>query len=33
MLFLLHIFEYMNGEPWYEVNPVVRTLHKFQVTP
>ena len=26
MLFLLHIFEYMNGEPWYELNPVVRTL-------
>jgi hypothetical protein len=26
MLFLLHIFEYMNGEPWYELNPVVRIL-------
>lgn len=30
MLFLLHIFEYMNGEPWYEVNPVIRTLHRFR---
>lgn len=29
MLFLLHVFEYMNGEPWYEVNPVLRTLAKF----
>jgi hypothetical protein len=26
MLYLLHIFEYMNGQPWYELNPVVRTL-------
>jgi len=30
MLFLLHIFEYMNREPWYEVNPVIRTLPKFE---
>ncbi len=30
MLFLLHIFEYMNGRPWYEVNPVLRTLEKYQ---
>lgn len=30
MLRLLHVFEYMNGEPWYEVNPVVRTLPKFR---
>lgn len=30
MLFLLHIFEYMNARPWYEVNPVLRTLEKFQ---
>lgn len=30
MLLLLHIFEYMNGEPWYEVNPVLRTLPKFR---
>lgn len=30
MLFLLHVFEYMNGEPWYEVNPVLRTLAKFE---
>lgn len=30
MLFLLHVFEYMNGEPWYEVNPVLRTLPKFR---
>ena len=29
MLFLLHIFEYMNDRPWYEVNPVIRTLPKF----
>ena len=29
MLFYLHVFEYMNGEPWYEVNPVIRDLHKF----
>ena len=29
MLFLLHVFEYMNGQPWYEVNPVLRTLPKF----
>jgi hypothetical protein len=31
MLFLLHVFEYMNGVPWYEVNPVLRTLEKFRV--
>lgn len=30
MLLLLHIFEYMNGRPWYEVNPVLRTLEKFR---
>ena len=29
MLFLLYVFEYMNGAPWYEVNPVFRTLHRF----
>ncbi|HEY1663029.1 MAG TPA: hypothetical protein VGI03_11480 [Verrucomicrobiae bacterium] len=29
MLFYLHVFEYMNGEPWYEVNPVIRELPKF----
>jgi hypothetical protein len=29
MLFLLHLFEYMNGQPWYEVNPVIRTLPQF----
>jgi hypothetical protein len=29
MLFLLHVFEYMNGSPWYEVNPVIRNLPKF----
>lgn len=29
MLFLLHVFEYMNGRPWYEVNPVLRTLDRF----
>jgi hypothetical protein len=29
MLLLLHVFEYMNGSPWYEVNPVIRTLAKF----
>lgn len=30
MLFYLHVFEYMNGEPWYEVDPVIRDLHKYQ---
>jgi hypothetical protein len=30
MLLLLHIFEYMNGSPWYEVNPVIRTLARFK---
>jgi hypothetical protein len=29
MLFLLYVFEYMNSEQWYEVNPVVRSLPKF----
>jgi hypothetical protein len=29
MLFYLHVFEYMNGTPWYEVNPVIRSLPKF----
>lgn len=30
MLFLLHVFEYMNGRPWYQVNPVIRTLPRFR---
>ncbi len=30
MLFLLFVFEYMNGEMWYEVNPVLRTLERFR---
>jgi hypothetical protein len=30
MLLLLHVFEYMNGSPWYEVNPVIRTLARFR---
>ena len=30
MLFLLFVFEYMNGQLWYEVNPVLRTLERFQ---
>ena len=30
MLFLLHVFEYMNGRAWYELNPVIRTLPRFQ---
>lgn len=30
MLFLLWVFEYMNGSPWYEINPIVRTLDRFQ---
>ena len=30
MLLLLHVFEYMNHRPWYEVNPVLRELPKFQ---
>jgi len=29
MLYLLHVFEYMNGSPWYEVNPVIRNLDRF----
>jgi hypothetical protein len=29
MLFLLHLFEYTDHRPWYEVNPVLRTLPKF----
>lgn len=30
MLFLLWVFEYVNGRPWYEINPIVRTLERFQ---
>ena len=30
MLFLLYVFEYMNGEMWYEVNPVLRTVPRFR---
>ncbi len=30
MLFNLHVFEYLNGRPWYEVNPVIRTLDRFR---
>lgn len=30
MLFLLHVFEYMNGQPWYEINPVIRTIPRFR---
>ncbi len=33
MLFLLHIFEYSDGRPWYEVNPVLRTLERFSGSP
>ena len=33
MLFLLHIFEYSDGRPWYEVNPVLRTLERFSGRP
>lgn len=29
MLLLAYVFEYMNGRPWYEVNPVLRTLPRF----
>jgi hypothetical protein len=29
LLFLLDVFEYMNDQPWYQVNPVVATLPKF----
>lgn len=29
MLLLLYLFEYMNDSPWYEVNPVIRTLDRF----
>jgi len=30
MLLLLHLFEYMNDQPWWEVNPVLRTLPRFR---
>jgi hypothetical protein len=30
MLLFLHVFEYMNERPWWEVNPVLRTLEKFR---
>jgi hypothetical protein len=30
MLFLLFVFEYMNGEMWYEINPILRTLERFR---
>lgn len=30
MLLLLHVFEYMNGEPWWEVNPVIRSLRRYR---
>ncbi|MBK1649365.1 hypothetical protein [Rhabdochromatium marinum] len=30
LLFLLFVFEYMNGDIWYEVNPVLRTLERFR---
>lgn len=29
MLLLAFVFEYMNGEIWYEVNPVLKTLERF----
>ena len=29
MLYLLHLFEYMNGEPYFEVNPVFRQLASY----
>jgi len=30
MLYWLYIFEYRNGEPFYDVNPVIRRLSKFK---
>lgn len=24
------IFEYMNGEPWYQINPVIRTIGRYR---
>ena len=30
MLFYLYLHQYQNGEAWYEVNPVIRTLRKFR---
>ncbi len=30
MLLYLHVFEYVNGRPWYEGNPVLRTLDRFR---
>lgn len=29
MLLLLYVFEYMNGQPWYEINPVIKDLDRF----
>lgn len=28
-LFSAWVFEYMNGQPWYEINPVLRTLDRY----
>lgn len=32
MLYNLWLFEYMNGEPWWEVNPVLRALERFHTS-
>lgn len=32
MLYLLHVYEYMNGAPWYQVNPVLRDLPRFNAS-
>ena len=32
MLYNLWVFEYMNGVPWWEVNPVIRTLDRFRAS-
>ena len=33
MLFLLHVFEYMNGEVWFEINPILRSHPRLQRDP
>ena len=30
MLYLLHVYEYMNGQPYFEVNPVFRDIPSYQ---
>jgi hypothetical protein len=30
MLYYQHVFEYMNAQPWWEVNPAFRKLPSYQ---